>query len=146
MSIINFFDKLEDKIRACLSRRPIIYSLIAGFAIVLFWRGVWHFADLFWFMNGPLGLTVSLLVTIVVMLLTGLFTSFFVGDVIIMSGLKKEKKLIEKTESEIREEDVDLYGLKKELEEIKKMVADLKNDVSLIKPSRKKKVESILAE
>lgn len=139
LKIKNYFDKLEDKIRSRLSHRPIIYSLIGGVSIVLFWRGVWNFADMFWFMNGPFWLPVSLMAASVVMLLTGLFTSFFVGDIIIISGLKNEKKLIEKTENEIKIENMDLSELKKELDEIKLIISELKSDISSIKPATKRK-------
>ena len=52
--IIKFFDKLEDVIRGHLSRFPILYGMLAGIGIVLFWRGVWHTADEYAFMTGPL--------------------------------------------------------------------------------------------
>jgi hypothetical protein len=42
----SFFDKFEDHIRTHLSRYPIVYTIIGGIAIVLFWRGVWHTADI----------------------------------------------------------------------------------------------------
>ena len=87
--IIKFFDKLEDKVRGGLSRNPIIYTLIGGIAIVLFWRGVWLTADLFPFLTGP----VSVVVSVSILLITGLFVSFFIGDQVIISGIKKEKKL-----------------------------------------------------
>jgi hypothetical protein len=51
--IFHFFDKLEDRVRGFLSRKPTLYAIIAGFAIVLFWRGVWHTADLFPVLTGP---------------------------------------------------------------------------------------------
>ena len=43
--VLNFFDKLEDKTRAGLSRVPFLYALLGGIGVVLFWRGVWHIAD-----------------------------------------------------------------------------------------------------
>lgn len=106
--ILKYFDKLEDQIRGRLSRYPIIYSLIGGTAIVLFWRGVWITADqiVLWFpesyhwVDGP----ISLMTSILLLLATGLFVSFFVSDRIILSGIKQEKKLVEKTESEVRQE------------------------------------------
>ena len=113
--IIRFFDKLEDHIRERLAHYPLFYSLIGGTGVVLFWRGVWHTADslqqrsylgslLF---SGP----GSALLGMTVLLMTGLFVSVFIGDSIIMSGLKHDKKLIEKSEDEIEEE---LQELKRE--------------------------------
>lgn len=100
--------------RAKLSRRPIIYSLIGGVAIVLFWRGVWMVADEYSFMTG----WVSIIISVVILLMTGLFASFFVGDQILLSGLKREKKLIDKTESEVKAEEITLFEVKDELEKI----------------------------
>jgi hypothetical protein len=38
-NILAFFDKLEDKTRAKLSRVPLLYAFLGGIGIVLFWRG-----------------------------------------------------------------------------------------------------------
>ena len=111
---IRFFDKLEDHIRARLSHHPIVYSLIGGVAIVLFWRGVWMVADQYDFMTG----WVSIAISVAILLMTGLFASFFVGDQIILSGLKQDKKLIEKTETEIETEETELGQVKRELDKI----------------------------
>jgi len=126
--IIKFFDRLEDKVRARLSRHPIVYTFIGGVAIVLFWKGVWETAELFPFLFGP----ASILVSVVILLVTGLFVSFFIGDRIILSGLKKEKKLVEKAESEIEtEEDV--------LEEIQDDVARIESEVHALRRKTKKR-------
>ena len=115
---VRFFDRFEDHVRAGLSRHPIIYSLIGGAGVVLFWRGVWLTADQFEFLTGP----VSILISVVILLMTGLFVSFFVGDQILMSGLMKDKKLIEKTEEEIRAESSVLSEVKSELKKIEKEI------------------------
>ena len=114
--IINFFDKLEDSIRAAFSRYPIIYAFVGGTAIVLFWRGVWMIAETIPFLTGP----VSLLISISILLATGLFVSFFVGDNIIISGLKKEKRLDEKIASEVKTELEILNSIQKQLDDLKK--------------------------
>jgi len=98
--LIHFFDKLEDDVRAMLSKHNIIYAFIGGVAIVLFWRGVWITADTIPFLTGP----VSVLISVVVLLVTGLFVSFFIGDTIIISGIKKEKRLDERVASEVKTE------------------------------------------
>ena len=97
---VHFFDKLEDHIRVGLSHWPIAYSLIGGVGVVLFWKGVWETAEYYPSLFGP----VSFLIGLIIMLSTGLLVSFFIGDSIILSGLKHEKKLVEKTESEVRSE------------------------------------------
>lgn len=123
MRVFRFFDKLEDKVRAALSRHPILYTLIGAIAIVLFWRGVWLTADLFPFLSGPN----SLILSVLVLLVTGLFVSFFIGERIIISGLKQEKKLFEKTEEEVKEEAGELTKIEEKLEEIEKDIHELKS-------------------
>ncbi len=129
--LIKFFDTIEDGMRGKLSRAPIVYALIGGTAIVLFWRGVWHFADALEKSGGILGVifgaAVSMVLSALLLLLTGLFVSFFIGDRIILSGLTHEKKLEEKTESEVRAEGALLADILKKLERIEKDIADIKN-------------------
>lgn len=120
---VKFFDKLEDKVRARLSRKPIIYTLIGAVAIVLFWRGIWMLADKIPFLNG----WVSTILSIVILLMTGLFVSFFIGEQVLISGLKQEKKLTEKTEEEIKGEEVILEEIDNHLEKIEKDIKELKN-------------------
>lgn len=129
-----FFDKLEDKIRRWLSRRPILYGFIGGVGIVLFWRGVWHTADwvsskiLEWelricgentidcgvFPDGPL----SFIIGSIILLATGLFVSNFIGNEIIISGIKGEKKLVDKTEDEVKIQSDAIQDIKEELKKI----------------------------
>ena len=98
--VFAFFDKLEDHVRFHLSHYPIIYALIGAIGIILVWKGVWETAESFPILFGPM----SFIAGVCVLLLTGLLVSFFIGDGFILSGLKREKKLIEKTETEIRSE------------------------------------------
>lgn len=125
-NIIRFFDRIEDGVRKSLSRHPIPYAVIGGVGIVLFWKGVWDTADLFPFLTGPILMVISS----VILLLTGLFVSFFIGDQIVLSGLKGEKKIVEKTEQELRderrEEHSALESIKKEEDAILKEIQSLK--------------------
>lgn len=114
--ILHFFDKLEDRIRISLSHRPILYAFIGGVGIVLFWKGVWETAGLFPFLHG-IG---SFILGVVILLLTGLLVSFFIGDSIILSGFKREKKLVEKTEMEVRAEQKTEERILERLETIEK--------------------------
>lgn len=119
--IFSLFDKLEDKIRGTLSHYPVFYALIAGTAIVIFWRGIWGLAD-----EINLSNTWSLVASIVIMLSSGLFVSFFIGDNIILAGIRREKKLIEKTEDEILLEVSSLTDLRKELKAVHKELREIK--------------------
>ncbi|MCX7589552.1 MAG: hypothetical protein N2Z85_01265 [Patescibacteria group bacterium] len=139
--IYKFFDKLEDKIRTKLSHWPIIYGFFGGIGVVLFWRGVWHTADylseLLYFVtfSGPRTIynieipwwdgPISLIIGSVLLLTTGLFVSSFIGNEIIISGLKGEKKITEKTEEELREETIKLKKAINDLEEIKTKINDI---------------------
>jgi hypothetical protein len=139
--IYNFFDKLEDKIRGKLSHYPITYAFIGGVGIVIFWRGVWHTADFLtdiifsfqqnstidlgslpWW-DGPL----SILIGSVLLLSTGLFVFGFIGNEVIVTGLKGEKKLAEKTEEEVKAETGMIKEIKEEVKEISNILKKLEN-------------------
>ncbi|MDQ5893398.1 MAG: hypothetical protein QG640_410 [Patescibacteria group bacterium] len=130
---INYFDKLEDRTRGRLSKFPIIYTFIGGVAIVLFWRAVWNTADMLQAKGGVIGFLfyepVNMIIVVVILLSTGLFVSYFIGDTILISGLKQQKKIYEKTEKEVKEEEATLGEIKAALSEIKKEVDEIKDTV-----------------
>lgn len=95
--VVSFFDKLEDKVRIRLSHSPILYSLIGAVGIILLWKGVWEIAEAVPALHG-IG---SVAAGVIILLASGLLVSFFIGDSIILSGFKREKKLTERTEEEI---------------------------------------------
>jgi hypothetical protein len=129
-----FFDRLEDKVRNWFSHHPISYGFLGGIGVVLFWRGVWHTADFIShiiYTGAPLpGTTIDLwglpiwdgllsfVIGSILLLITGLFVSSFIGNEIILSGLRGEKKLTEKTESEVRTETGALAHVLESLERI----------------------------
>jgi mannitol-specific phosphotransferase system IIBC component len=127
--ILNFFDKFEDHIRGNLSRYPILYTIIGSIAIVLFWRGVWHTADILQAKGGILGIIfyepVNMIIVVLVLLATGLFVSYFIGDTILISGLKQQKKTTEKTEKEIKDEEGRLDEIRDSIKEIKSEVDEI---------------------
>lgn len=119
--IVNFFDKSEDKIRGHLSRYPIIYGFVGGIGVVLFWRGVWHTADQYSFMNGP----ITFIIGTIILLMSGVFVSVFVGNRLILSGLKGEKKLVDKTEDEIVTEESELKKLNRSVDHIESEITEI---------------------
>ncbi len=128
--IVNFFDKLEDRTRSQLSRRPFLYSFLGGSGVILFWRGIWHVADYLerntaWgkVVFSPFG---SIILGMTILLMTGLFVAVFIGDSIIISGIKGEKKLVEKTEDELADE-------KSEIQIVKEVVDHIEHDIHKLK-------------
>jgi len=126
---MTIFRKMELKVRSLLSHYPKAYALIVGIGIVLFWRGVWHSADnihtvinyfsssssttlMFspWW-DGPL----SFIVGASILYITGAFTSSFIGNELILSGLRGEKRLSERTESDLKDEVAAISDIKDEL-------------------------------
>ncbi len=121
--VFRFFDKLEDWVRANLSRHPILYALVGAVGIVLVWKGVWETAEFFPILHGP----ASVILGVFILLITGLLVSFFIGDSIIISGFKREKKLAEKTEREVLLEKEVMQNISEKLEHIEKDIHDLKH-------------------
>lgn len=117
--VFSFFDKLEDKIRIWLSHAPIAYALIGAVGIILLWKGVWEVAELVPALHG-FG---SVVLGIVILLASGLLVSFFIGDSIILSGFRREKKLADKNEKEI------LQAEKTQTAEILAKLDHLENDI-----------------
>jgi hypothetical protein len=106
-----------------------LYTFIGGFGIVLFWRGVWHTGDMLEAQGGALGYIFSgpgsIILSVVVLLMTGLFVSFFVGDVIILSGLKHEKKMAEKNEVELAKEEVSISHIEQDMLRLESKIKEL---------------------
>ncbi len=142
-SIYKFLDTIEDKIRGRLSHYPVLYAFIGGVGVVIFWRGIWHTVDFFtqvifsyqqnisldlgtlpWW-DGPL----SILVGSLLLLLTGLFVFDFIGSQTIISGIKGEKRIEQKTEEEIRAESGTIEEIEKEVKEISRHLSSLEKDL-----------------
>lgn len=122
--IVKFFDKLEDKVRWKLSHYPILYAIIGGTGVVLFWRGVWHLAD-----DINMSSIISTIVGGIILLMTGVFVSTFIGNKLIISGLIGEKKLAEKEESEIETEEAQLKNLQNTLNRLEKKLDHIDKDI-----------------
>lgn len=116
--IFHFFDGLVDRIRHELSKRPILYALIGGFATVLFWRGAWEFANYFPFLTPG----VSIIISVIILIATGTFVSFFVGETVIESGLREDKRIDQKTEEEVKKEE-------ERVEDVYRFISEIRHDV-----------------
>ncbi|OHA90831.1 MAG: hypothetical protein A3F53_00200 [Candidatus Zambryskibacteria bacterium RIFCSPHIGHO2_12_FULL_48_10] len=118
--ILRFFDRFEDKVRGALSHFPMFYAFLGGVAVVSFWRGVWETSDL-------LGITpqASLVFGTLIMMSVGILVTEFLGNRIIITGLRGDKKLEEKTLKEIEDEEMFLSNLKTKVDRIEKMLIEL---------------------
>ena len=125
--INKFFDKLEDKNRMFLSSYPIFYAFLTGAGIILFWRGLWRVADITPILQNSF---VSIIVGAILLLLIGTFVSSYIGNEIIISGVKKEKKAVEKIveaeEQDLVHEFEDDAKIMRELKEVKSQLVDPK--------------------
>lgn len=122
--VVKFFDKLEDKIRGLLSHYPILYGFFGGIGVVLFWRGVWHISD-----DLNLGNIASFVLGSLILLVTGVFVSTFIGNKVIISGLKGERKMEEKETKEIQTEIKDIEELQDTLKNVEKKISNLEQKI-----------------
>lgn len=120
-AVYTYFDKLEDRIRFRLSRRPIIYAIVGAIGVALLWKGVDDIAIQLG-INGIFAFALGL----AMMLLTGLMVAFFIGDSIIISGFKREKKLVDDTGAELQMEEARRERLESELHHIERDIEELK--------------------
>ncbi len=141
ISIVHFFDKLEDRVRARLSHRSIFYALIGGVMVIIFWRGVWHTADIIMsgdvWMQGIYGFwstvfyePISVIWSGAVLLMTGLFVSSFIGERIVISGLKNEKKVTDRTEEEVQNEESKIKILNSKIDVLIQEVKLIKDELA----------------
>jgi hypothetical protein len=125
--IYKFFDKFEDKNRIKLSHKPIFYAFLTGTGIILFWRGIWATADTMPFLQNSI---VSIIAGAILLLAVGTFVSSFIGNEIIISGNKKEQKIVDRIvdaeEQDLAHEFEDDVRIVHELVEVKSQLAELK--------------------
>ena len=122
--IKRFIDKLESRVRGKLSNYPIFYALIGGIGVIIFWRGLWHFAD-----DLNVSSISSIIIGAIILLLTGLFIPSFLGSRFILSGLIGEKKLAEEEEGEIETEESQIRNLQNTLNRVEKKLEELEKEV-----------------
>lgn len=126
---VKFFDKMEDSVRDHLSHHPILYGFVGGVGVVLFWRGVWHTADVLemttiWgaYLLSPIN---SLIVGSILLLISGLFVSVLIGESVIIHTLKDEKPITKKTEKDLQKEVDEVTQIKETLARIEEKLSRL---------------------
>ncbi len=124
--VLNFLGRMEDDVRFNFSSHPVPYSLVAAVFIVLFWKGIEDTASMFPVLTGPFLIFLS----VPVLLLTGVFVSFFITDRVILSGLKKEQKVVQETEVEVKQEDLLLKRVAEKIEEIDREVHQIQGQLN----------------
>ncbi len=142
--IYRFGDKLEDRVRRKLSHYPITYAFVGGMGIIIFWRGIWHSMDYLveFFSRDPLMVTtgadataiwwdgpLSIVVGTILLLMSGLFVTSFIGNEIIISGIKGEKRLAEKTEQEIEDDAARDAQMMREIDQIVKRLDEVEKKI-----------------
>ncbi len=135
--------RIFTRLHIYLSHHSFLYALIVGIAIVLFWRGVWHTVDLLhlyishyhatasidfsehpWW-DGPL----SFVVGCIVLYISRAFVSSFIGNELILSGLRTEKKITRQTDSDLKTEVTAISEIKEEIETITRKLGDLESQI-----------------
>ena len=111
-------------VRGKLSHYPVLYALLGGIGIVLFWRGVWHTAD-----DMNMSSILSLIIGFLLLLSIGVFVAEFIGNKLIMTGLIGEKKLTSKEEGEIETEESQLKNLQSTLSRLEKKLEHIDEDL-----------------
>lgn len=126
------------KFHIYLSHHSFLYALIVGIGIVLFWRGVWHSVDLFHiYLNNSLDLAahpwwdgpLSFIVGCLILYVCRAFVSSFIGNELILSGLRTEERMTKKTEDEVKTEMSSISDIKNEINIITKKLDELESQV-----------------
>jgi hypothetical protein len=164
--IWRLFNKLENRVRGFLSRYPVLYGLLAGIGAVLFWRGVWHGMDFVsqyvidWHSNCPttdiifllkvctvdniaypLDGLISFLLGSGILLLCGVFVSQLLGKEIIISGLRGETRLTEKTEVEVRTETGAIGEIRHEMRNVLRRLQSIEKKMDEKKAAEDSRIE-----
>jgi hypothetical protein len=119
--LTNVFLRIEEKARKYFEKYPFIHAFLAGFGVILFWRGAWEIADM-----ANIGPLASVIIGCLMLGGIGLFIQTFVGNAIIIKSVEKEKQAEQKTEKEVKEEEVTLAMLARKLEKLEAKIDSLK--------------------
>ncbi len=139
LRVWKLFGRIEARVQSWFAHYPVLYALYGGIGIVLFWRGVWHGMDTLaiWYFGGGGGVTsidlapsvldslFSFVLGSAILLSCGLWVSSFLGNEVIISGLRGEKRLSARTETEVRTETGALADVLEELDTIHARLEEL---------------------
>jgi hypothetical protein len=137
--MINRAHKILNKIHIFLSHHSYLYALIVGVGIVLFWRGVWHTVDtVHLYLNTYTGVStidasghpwwdgpLSLIVGCLILYVSRAFISSFIGNELILSGLKIEKKMTKTVEAGVESEVSVISEIKEEVDMVTEKLEEL---------------------
>jgi hypothetical protein len=134
-------------IRSWLSHHPILYAFIGGTGVIIFWRGVWLTVDFLmtlisshtaaatsmnasqsvWW-DGPL----SVVLGMIILLFTSAFVSSLIGNEIIISGLRAEKKISATEAKDMHTETMNLEEIRQTLTGVTAKLAELEQEIEEI--------------
>ncbi len=135
--------KIFNRFHIFLSHHSYLYATIVGIGIVLFWRGVWHSVDTFhlyinhYYSTGSTSLLdhpwwdgpASFLAGCLVLYVTRAFVSSFIGNELILSGLRAEKRLAKATEDDVKTEVSTISDIKHTVSAISRKLEELEVQV-----------------
>ena len=111
----------EERTRTYFERVPFIQAFLAGIGVIIFWRGIWEWLDVF-----HISPVVSVIIGSIILLCVGVFVQTFIGNTIIIKNVKQgeqlEKKAIKEMEVEVGTEEVSLSSLSKKLDVLMKKI------------------------
>ncbi len=142
MEPMSFIRKAQIALRARIGKYPLLYALIGGIGIVLFWRGIWYCADYIYAFMVPTAAAssgislgwpnvidglVSIIIGSLLLLSTGLFVTELAGGEMVLREEKKEEQTVKKESTELPGIETEIRHIEDELKEIHK---DLHHDAS----------------
>ena len=124
-SITKTLLEAEDSARQYFERVPFAQAFFAGIGVIIFWRGIWEWLDVYHI--SPL---VSVLVGSLILLCVGVFLQTFIGNTIIIKNVKQEeqleKKAIKEMEGDVGVEEVTLASLSAKIDALAKKIDERK--------------------
>ncbi|MDE2019467.1 MAG: hypothetical protein KGJ13_03910 [Patescibacteria group bacterium] len=139
---MRFLERAERWLRRKLQNHPLLYALVGGVGVVLFWRGVWHMTDFLaltllssrdavtsidWAQG--IDSLLSFAFGTFLLLSTGLFISELLSGEVLLGKIKKEETTAEETEETVEKESSEIPRIEREVRHIAREVQQLEKDV-----------------